>query len=32
MPFGSILYETDLPPQLPDQAPAPDFFVDLNLD
>ena len=32
MPFGSILYETDLPPQVPDQVPAPDFFVDLNLD
>jgi len=32
MPFASILYETDLPPQLPDQAPAPDFFVNLNLD
>ena len=32
MPFGSILYETDLPPQLPDQVPAPDFFVNLNLD
>ena len=32
MPFGSILYETDPPPQLPGQVPAPDFFVDLNLD
>jgi DNA mismatch repair protein MutS len=32
MPFGSILYETDLPPQLPDQVQAPDFFVNLNLD
>jgi DNA mismatch repair protein MutS len=32
MAFGSILYETDPPPQLPDQVPAPDFFVNLNLD
>jgi DNA mismatch repair protein MutS len=32
MPFGSILYETNPPPQVPDQAPAPDFFVNLNLD
>jgi len=32
MAFGSILYETDLPPQLPDQVPAPDSFADLNLD
>ena len=32
MPFGSILYETELPPQLPDPVPAPDFFVELNLD
>ena len=32
MPFGSILYETDNSPQLPDRVPAPDFFVDLNLD
>ncbi len=32
MPFGSILYETDPAPQLPGQVPAPDFFVDLNLD
>lgn len=32
MPFHSILYETDSPPQLPDRVPAPDFFVDLNLD
>jgi DNA mismatch repair protein MutS len=32
MPFGSILYETNLPPQLPDQVPTPDFFVNLNLD
>jgi hypothetical protein len=30
--FASILYEPDLPPQLPDEVPAPDFFVDLNLD
>ena len=32
MPFGSILYEVDLPPRLPDHVPAPDFFVNLNLD
>ena len=32
MRFGSILYGTDPPPQLPGQVPAPDFFVDLNLD
>ena len=32
MPFGSILYETDLPPRIPDQVSAPDFFVNLNLD
>ena len=32
MPFGSILYQADLPPQLPDQVPAPNFFVNLNLD
>ena len=32
MAFGSILYETDPPPQLPGQVPAPDFFVNLNLD
>jgi DNA mismatch repair protein MutS len=32
MPFGSILYETDPPPRLPGNVPAPDFFVDLNLD
>ena len=32
MPFCSILYETDPLPQLPDRVPAPDFFVDLNLD
>jgi DNA mismatch repair protein MutS len=32
MSFGSILYETDLPPRVPDQVPAPDFFVNLNLD
>jgi DNA mismatch repair protein MutS len=32
MPFHSILYETDLPPQVPDQVPAPDFFANLNLD
>ena len=32
MQFGSILCETDLSPQLPDPVPAPDFFVELNLD
>jgi DNA mismatch repair protein MutS len=32
MAFRSILYETDPPPQLPDQVPALDFFVNLNLD
>ena len=32
MRFGSILYGADPPPQLPGQVPAPDFFVDLNLD
>ena len=32
MPYGSILYETNPPPQVPDQVPAPDFFVNLNLD
>lgn len=32
MPFHSILYETDLRPQVPDQVPAPDFFANLNLD
>jgi DNA mismatch repair protein MutS len=32
MPFRSILSETDSPRELPDRAPAPDFFADLNLD
>jgi DNA mismatch repair protein MutS len=32
MPFQSILYQTGAPPELPQQVPAPDFFVNLNLD
>jgi DNA mismatch repair protein MutS len=30
--FSSILYDADRAPDLPDQVPAPDFFVELNLD